>query len=321
MEPRHILIVEDSPTQARFTAMLLERAGHRVSVAGTGQAGLASAEAYRPDVVLLDVVLPDLDGFEVCRRLRQSGPGYIPVLMLTEQRTSLEDKVDALATGADDYLAKPFDERELLARLAALLRIKQVIDELHQRLTSEHQSYQALKRIALTDHLTGLYNRHYFAEVLAREFGLSQRYGSPLACILSDIDHFRDFNNRLGHAAGDWVLRQTAALMQDLLRQGDVMARYGGEEFVVLLPMTELEPAARLAERLRVQVAGRRCTHPAFGEMQITISLGVAGYPSPAIMEAEQLLVRADEALYRAKAGGRNRAEVYRSAPPVVQGE
>lgn len=260
---------------------------------------------------MLDVVLPDLDGFSVCCRLRRRLAYYAPIMMLTEQRTSVEDKLDGLNVGADDYLNKPYDEREMLARVASLLRIKQIIDELHTRLANEYRSYQALKRIALIDHLTGLYNRHYFWDVIAREFSIAQRYSNPLACIMTDIDHFRDFNNSYGHPVGDWVLQNTAGQMREMLRQGDIIARYGGEEFVIVLPMTSASGAVKLAERLRATIDAAIWRHPDFGELKVTLSCGVAALPMPNVRDHQELLALADKALYQAKQEGRNQVRVF----------
>jgi two-component system cell cycle response regulator len=308
---KKILLIEDSPTQARYAGLLLEDAGYAVSVATTGHLGIDKAQNELPDLIMLDVVLPDLDGFTVCRRLRRKLVYYVPIMMLTEQRTTVEDKLDGLNVGADDYLNKPYDEREMLARVSSLLRIKQILDELHSRLANEHQSYQALKRIALVDHLTSLYNRHYFCEVFQREFGIATRYGNPLACIMTDLDHFREFNNRYGHPSGDWILQNTAGLTRKMLRQGDIVARYGGEEFIIILPMTGIDEAKGLAERLRAAVAGATWRHPDFGSLSVSLSIGVAALPMPGIESAQELLASADKALYRAKNNGRNRVEVF----------
>ncbi len=311
MVMRHILLIEDSPTQARYTGLLLEDAGYRVTFAETGKKGIEIAEAEQPDIVILDVVLPDLDGFSVCRRIRQRSQLYTPVMMLTEQRTDIEDKVDGLTVGADEYLNKPFDERELLARVASLVRIREVVENLYNRLTDGEQSYHTLRQLALTDKLTGLYNRHYFAEELQKQFILTRRYSTPLSCIMTDIDFFRDFNTQYGHPTGDWVLKEVAELMKESMREGDIIARYGGEEFVILLPMTELKGATELAERMREEVEQRTWENPSYGELKITISFGVAIFSAPAIETADQLIARADKALYQAKNNGRNRVEVY----------
>ena len=311
-DKKHILLIEDSPTQARYTGLLLEHAGYRVTFAETGKKGIETAEAEKPDIVLLDVVLPDLDGFSVCRRIRQYSPLYTPVLMFTEQRTDMEDKIDGLTVGADEYLTKPFDERELLARVASLVRIRGVVENLYNRLTDGEQSYKTLRELALSDRLTGLYNRHYFAEELHKQCVLALRYRTPLSCIMTDIDRFRDFNTRYGHPTGDWVLQEVARLMKENMREGDTIARYGGEEFVILLPMTEVVGAADLSERLRGQVEQRTWDTPAFGNVRITVSFGVATFPASDIETSDQLIAAADKALYGAKNNGRNRVEVYR---------
>jgi diguanylate cyclase (GGDEF)-like protein len=250
-----------------------------------------------------------MDGYTVCRRIRKQMLTYIPVLILT-QRGDVEDRVDGLEVGADDYLPKPFDERELLARIAALLRIKQLQDELQHRLENERRAYESLRQIALTDSLTGVYNRHHFANMLQREFDTARRYGTPLACIMIDIDHFRNFNNRYGHAIGDWVLQGVARLFMENVRRVDIVARYGGEEFVILLPMSNLRAATETATRLRQLVETRWWESPA-GPLQITISLGVAAFPEVAVDTAEDLMNCADRALLRAKENGRNRVEKW----------
>lgn len=308
---KRILLIEDSPTQARYTGLLLEDAGYEVLVADTGAKGLELEETEKPDLILLDVVLPDIDGFSVCRRIRQRSEIYTPVLMFTDKRVDMEDKLDGLSVGADDYLNKPFDDREMLARVSSLLRVGEVIENLYSRLVSGENSYRKLRELALTDRLTGLYNRHYFAEELNKQFVLTQRYSTRLGCIMTDIDFFRDFNTLYGHPTGDWVLREVSSLIKNQMREGDIVARYGGEEFVILLPMTELQGAAELAERLRLEVEKRIWEHPSHGKLHITISFGVALYPAPYIKTADELVECADKALYQAKNNGRNRVELY----------
>jgi diguanylate cyclase (GGDEF)-like protein len=311
MEKKHILLVEDSPTQARFTSMILEKGGYRVSVAGTGEDAVEMAQSGNPDLILLDVVLPDMDGFDVCRLVRRKVLSYIPILMFTQQRTAVEDQVDGLLVGADDYLSKPIDPRVLQARVGSLLRVKQIVDELEERLQDETQSYQALKRIALTDHLTGLYNRHFFSEVMEREFNLSQRYSSPLACIMLDLDFFHNFNTQYGHPVGDHMLQEVARILQENMRSSDIVARYGGEEFVAVLPLTGLAEAGLVAERVRYLIAENRFDFGGFSEVKMTASLGVSFCPSAAVISAQDLLSCADKALYQAKANGRNRVENF----------
>jgi len=308
---KHVLLIEDSPTQAQYVRLLLEDAGYQVTSAETGQKGIEIAEAAQPDVVLLDVVLPDLDGFSVCHRIRQRSRLYIPILMLTEKRTDMEDKVCGLTAGADEYLSKSSEDRELLARVASLLRIRQVIEDIYKRMENGDQSYQTLRQPALTDRLTGLYNQHYFAEDLHRQFALARRYLNPLSCVMMDIDLFRDFNTRYGEPTGDWMLQGVASLVKQNVREVDMIARYGGEEFVILLPMVDMNGATALAKRLCALVEQHLWENSSLGKLHITVSLGVAAIPTQGIETAERLVACADKALQRAKANGRNRVEIY----------
>lgn len=311
---KRVLLIEDSPTQAQYMCLLLEDAGYQVTFAETGQKGIEIAETAQPDVVLLDVVLPDLDGFSVCHRIRQRSRLYIPILMLTEKRTDMEDKVGGLTAGADEYLNKSSEDRELLARVASLLRIRQVIEDIYKRMENGEQSYQTLRQPTLTDHLTGLYNKHYFAEDLHRQFALARRYINPLGCVMMDIDLFRDFNARYGQPVGDWILQGVASLVKQNVREVDMIARYGEEEFVILLPMVDINGAAVLAERLRTLVEEHLWENSSFGKLHITVSLGVAAIPTQGIETAERLVACADKALRRAKANGRNRMEIFEAA-------
>jgi diguanylate cyclase (GGDEF)-like protein len=233
--------------------------------------------------------------------------------MLTEKRTEIADKVGGLTVGADEYLNKSFDDRELLARVASLLRIRQVIEDLYNRMADGEQSYQTLRQPALTDRLTGLYNRYYFAEELQRYFALAHRYLQPLSCILMDLDLFQDFNTRYGHPAGDDLLQNISSLIKQNVREVDMAARYGGEEFILLLPMIDGSGASALAERLRSQVEQQAWENPSIGKFHITISCGVASIPTQGIETAESLLTCVDKALQRAKSNGRNRVEIYES--------
>jgi two-component system cell cycle response regulator len=236
--------------------------------------------------------------------------------MMTDQKTSIEDKVDGLSVGADDYLPKPIDHRELLARIASLLRIKQTLDEVFDRLQQESQAYEIMKRMALTDHLTGLFNRHYITEIIEREFSLAARYHTPFSLLMIDVDFFRDFNTKFGHPTGDWVLQQVAVLFNRELRQPDVIARYGGDEFLAILPMTDSQQATRVAERLRSSVAANQWESPA-GTLQLTISIGIASVPLPDILQVDHLIACADQALYQAKEHGRNQASIYQPGKEI----
>lgn len=304
-----ILVIEDSPTQAQLIELILKDEGYLVDVATNGLDGIEKFELLNADLVILDVVLPDLDGFTVCRRMKKKMKKYIPILMLTS-RDKVEDRVDGLELGADDYMIKPLESREFLARIKVLLRIKKLQDDLQSMLDKERESLNVLKRVALVDHLTEVYNRHYLSEVLAAEFEKARRYRNPLSCIMVDVDHFREFNTRHGHDTGDWVLKETAAILKYHLRHADILARYGGDEFVILQPMTEERHAAMTAERLCRAVSDKiwECDS---GILDITITLGVASMGNPPCECGMDLIKRADEALYQAKELGRNRFFQY----------
>jgi len=303
-----ILCVEDSPTQAAHIRNILANDGYQVEVAADGFQSLALARETKPDLVVLDVMLPDIDGYSVCRKLRSQSDHYIPVLMLSA-RQEVEDRLDGLEVGADDYLPKPFDARELLARVKSLLRIKRLNHELQEKLNEAQESFNVWRRVAVTDHLTGLHNRHYLQKMLQDEVTVANRYGTSLACVMLDIDHFRDFNNQYGHLVGDEVLKGLSAVLERGSRKADVIARYGGEEFVLLLPMTDLDAAALTALRLCREVASTPLASEA-GNLKVTISLGVAALPDPDITTPLKLIAKADRALYMAKDAGRNRVVV-----------
>ncbi|SHJ22995.1 diguanylate cyclase [Desulfofundulus thermosubterraneus] len=294
-----VLLVEDSPLQRKILAGYLAGEGIEVITAADGAEALRIAEQQRPDMILLDVVLPGMDGFEVCRHLKEN-PGLkdTPVVFITS-RQGREDKIRGLECGADDFLFKPVDKRELLIRTRSLLRRKQLMD------TLVHQ--------ASRDPLTGLYNRRQLALDLQRELSRARRYSISLALIMADVDFFKNYNDTNGHLAGDEVLRQLAALLVSNTRDADTVYRYGGEEFIILLPQTEPAGAVTVAEKLRRKVEKHSFPH---GEKQpggrLTISLGVAVYPDHA-RDAEGLILAADRALYRAKKEGRNR---YATATP-----
>ena len=307
-QTERILCVEDSPTQAAHIRNVLANEGYHVDVAADGFQSLALARETKPDLVVLDIMLPDIDGYSVCRKLRSQSARYIPVLMLSA-RQEVEDRLDGLEVGADDYLPKPFDARELLARVKSLLRIKRLNDNLQEKLNEAQESFNVWRRVAVTDHLTGLHNRHYLQKMLQDEVSVANRYGTPLSCVMLDIDHFRDFNNQYGHLVGDEVLKGLAGILERGSRKADVIARYGGEEFVMLLPMTDLDAASGTARRLCRDVAATPLASEA-GNLKITISLGVAALPDPDINTPLKLIAKADRALYKAKELGRNRVVV-----------
>jgi len=304
-----ILIIEDNALQAKKTRTVLESAGYEVLLAETGATGFKLAKTKPVDLVLLDMVLPDFSGDQICKWLkRDETTQSIPVFMLTAKDT-LEDKVAGLQVGADDYIPKPFSEKELLARIQAGLRVKLRQDELRGVKNKLEDRLKDVVEMASTDVGTGLTNRRHFNDLLGKEFSRAQRFSEPLSCLMLDIDHFKKINDTYGHPAGDSVLFEIAALLRQEVRTHEVVARYGGEEFVVLLPKTTAKEAMIPAARICKNIAG----HHYKGlppDRVVTISIGIASLPDPLITNPEVLVQCADFALYKAKGGGRNRIEI-----------
>lgn len=298
-----ILIIDDSKLIAHFSRSILTKQGHEVLWAQDGPEGLDLAKAQLPDLILLDLVMPLLDGYEVCRRLKADSKMFeVPVIMLTS-KAEPGDKVKGLELGAVDYVTKPFDEGELLARVNIHLRIKALYEALQEK-------NRQLQEIANRDGLTGLYNHCYFQEQLAKDFARAQRYNQPLSCVLFDIDHFKKFNDAYGHQTGDIILKTMGKLITTSIRESDFAARYGGEEFALILYYTAPEGAFDVAERLRGIVEGYEFCK-AGDSLRITISAGIATFPHSLIHEPKKLIECSDKALYLAKQNGRNRVEVF----------
>lgn len=302
-----VLLVEDNKVQASIIREFLEKNGYDVMLAEDGMSAFKAAKTERVDIILLDRILPDIEGTDICRwlKLDQVTRG-IPIIMLTG-KDSITDKVVGLEAGADDYLPKPFDENELNARIYAQLRTKSQQDELKQK---NHQLEDMLTRVetlAISDSLTGLFNRRRFEFVLSNEFKRAARYKISLSCLMIDIDHFKKVNDALGHQAGDTVLREISQVIEKCIRDVDIVARWGGEEFVVLSPNTSTENAKVVAVRILNAVAGH--TFTGFEERKITVSIGIAGLPDPSLDTQEKLVHAADLAMYEAKKKGRNRVE------------
>jgi diguanylate cyclase (GGDEF)-like protein len=304
------LLVEDSRSQGSEIASALEKRGYAVTWVRKGIEALKLARKEEHDLVVLDVVLGDVDGFSVCRWLRMDPKtSGIPILMLTV-KDELRDRVEGLNVGANDYLPKPFETDELEARIYAALRVRASQLELQQRNAQLESMLRNVETLAITDALTGLFNRRRFDDVLRREFAATRRYRHGLCCILVDIDHFKVVNDAHGHDVGDQVLKAMAERLSTNLREVDLVARYGGEEFGVLLPHTPRKNARVVAERMAVAV--RTLGVEVGGEtISVTASFGVASSEEIDSADAGELVKAADQALYRAKRNGRDRIEVY----------
>jgi two-component system cell cycle response regulator len=301
-----VLIVDDHEDNVELLRMRLEAWGYVTAAERDGEAALAAVEADPPDLVLLDVMMPKVDGFEVARRVKanRSLP-FIPIIMQTAL-DSTEDKVEGLEAGADDYITKPIDFAELRARLRSMLRIKRLQEALEERERELLEVNERLRHMSQTDGLTGLANRRHIEERLHEMWEHSQRLHEPVACVMVDLDRFKSVNDTYGHQAGDAVLKQLAQILQREAREIDRVGRYGGEEFMLLLPGTVLDSAVTFAERVRKEVEGHTFTFEG-GSLRRTASFGVSAVPHPRIRDYEALVRAADDALYVAKETGRNR--------------
>ena len=299
-----ILIVDDSRLIAHVAKTILTKQGHEVILAQDGLAGLQAAKSEHPDLILLDLIMPVMDGYQVCQGLKEEdSTKEIPIIMLTS-KAEPADKVKSLELGALDYVVKPFDEGELIARVNIQLRLKQLYEALQEK-------NRQLRELANRDGLTGLYNHRYFHEQLSKDFLRARRYHESLSCILLDIDYFKKFNDTYGHQTGDIVLSTLGQVIRDSIRDSDFAARYGGEEFALVLYHADRPTAVNVAERLRQMV--EHCeVRDKDHVLHVTISLGVATFPHEQISNPKQIVECADKALYKAKENGRNRVEYFR---------
>src|SRR6267378_1750924 len=301
-----ILVVDDHEDNIELLRARLEARGYEVFGANDGQAALDQVESVRPDLILLDVMMPRMDGMEVVRRLKANkNLPFIPVIMQTAL-DSTENKVEGLDAGADDYITKPINFAELEARVNSLLRIKALQSDLAARERELSELNDKLRQISLTDGLTQVENRRSLEERLHDMWQHSVRLHEPIALVMCDIDKFKSVNDEHGHQAGDSVLKEFAQLLKGEAREIDRVGRYGGEEFLLILPGTVLDAAVTFAERLREKVEHHIFTYTG-GTLRGTISCGVAAAPHPKVKDQEALVRAADDALYVAKETGRNR--------------
>ena len=302
MEPTtkpRVLIVDDERFNLTALATLL-RDSYKVMVATSGMQALDAVRQHKPELVLLDVNMPEMDGYEVCRLL-QADPetARIPIIFITALSDAVAEAT-GLDLGAADYITKPFNHAVVQARVRTQLRLKQQSD--------------IIERYAYLDALTGLPNRRALDQKASAEWTRAQQTGLPLSVALLDVDHFKRFNDHYGHGAGDACLQAVGrALGRCVRRDADMGARYGGEEFAFILPETDTDAAASVAEAVRAAVAALAIAHADSSAAPfVTVSVGVAtAIPGPAASVAD-LFAAADAHLYAAKAGGRNRVSTSR---------
>ncbi len=300
---RTLLIIDDSATIRQQVSETIEK-NHlfqRVLQAGGGVEGFKLLVSNHVDVILCDIEMPGIDGLKFLALLQsREDLRDKPVIMLTSHK-DIATKVRGLESGASDYITKPFEPQELVARLKVHLQLKTLQDELRR-------SNRLLMELSQTDPLTRLCNRRSLTEMLENEMSRCQRNLAPCSLIMCDIDHFKQVNDEYGHQAGDDVLVTVADLLREHLRPYDLAARYGGEEFCLVLPETNMAHAAEVAERIRKQLEGYNFTGN-LASLKLTISLGVATISGSNAKTEDELIRMADEALYLAKNNGRNRVE------------
>ncbi len=299
-----ILVADDDAVTRKLLKAGLTRWGYEVTLCPDGEeAWQVLQEKTAPNLLLVDWVMPGMDGVELCRRVRSlARQPYVYIILLTGRSTK-EDVVLGLEAGADDYLTKPFDPNELKVRLRAGARIIQLQEDLVSAL-------QESKFEASHDPLTQIWNRAGILGIIEKELARAHRERTCLGVVLADIDHFKRVNDRYGHLAGDAVLREVARRVAKSVRVHDSVGRYGGEEFIICLPRCNVNDAASMAERLRLGVGGDSIASPE-GVFDVSISLGVASAAQDMNWSVESLVRAADTALYRAKNRGRNRVESW----------
>lgn len=297
-----VLVVDDNELIRRLATTLLKKNNYEVTTATNGKEAIEMVSSVNPNVILLDVMMPKMDGFECCRQLKNNdSTNEIPVILVSSNTETI-DKIKGLEIGASDYIVKPFDYGELLARVSTQIKIKALLDELGEKNSQ-------LEELVKKDSLTNLYNHRYFYECLAKEFSSSMATRTPLSCLICDIDRFKKINDTYGHQAGDEILKSLASIFKQEMRNGDIPSRYGGEEFALILPKTDIRDAAVLGDRIRTTVKNNVFS---FGNtpINVTISMGVAAVPANEAKTHIELICFADEALYAAKQDGRNKTIV-----------
>ncbi|MFQ5410856.1 MAG: diguanylate cyclase [Phycisphaerae bacterium] len=326
---RKILIVEDDPVQLRLMEQMIADFGNQILTASNGRDALQIIGSDEPRIVITDWIMPEMTGLDLCRALRiHEGVRFVYLIVVTAQ-AGPERVVEAFDAGADDYLTKPLNKAELLARLRAAERIVTLESDLASRTREIHrvnaemalahqklnEANEQLRRMAVTDELTGLLNRREALNRLAEMWAARGRYGQNFSCIMLDIDHFKSFNDHHGHAAGDYVLREAARLLKNNVRKTDKVCRIGGEEFLILCPNVGVHGAFICAEHVRASVEQHVFKYEGT-DLHVTISLGVA-QPSERMKDPDHLMKLVDSALYESKNQGRNRVTLAEPSSQV----
>ncbi len=294
-----LLIVEDSASDAKLIRSLLNNLPCTILTAQSGEEALSICRNRKVDVMILDLMLPGLDGYEVVKQIKEKAATQAIQIIVVTSLQDIDSKVKGFEFGVDDFLVKPIHFNEFLARVNSLLKKKAYHDKLMG-------SFEAAVQAAITDKLTGIYNSGYFQIYLKNELKRADRHRHSLSLLLLDIDDFKTVNDRYGHLAGDTVLQAIAALIGGSIRDIDLLARFGGDEFAIILPYTHQESAVAIAERIRRAVTQHAVTVNDQTSLNISLSIGVAEYAIGA-ETAQEMIQKADQALYAAKSDGKNK--------------
>ncbi len=318
-----ILIVDDDRDSVDLLSEWLGMEGYEVETAPDGGAALQSMSSSRPDLMLLDLLIPPPDGIQVIRSAKRDRTlSAIPIVVMTVKR-DVPSKVEALRAGADEFIVKPFHFDELDAVLRASLKKRYLYRSLERSNRQLREANERLLKMSVTDDRTNLLNDRYLSRRLSEEFKRAQRYGSILSVVLLDLDHFKQINDKYGHDCGDQVLRSFGKVVVDNARETDIVGRFGGEEFLMILPNTDGIRSAIVAERVRKAAEEQVYKYKEF-LVRVTVSAGIASYPTNRQVRTEtDLLKAADEAMYRAKKVSRNKVIIDRASmpPDIIEGD
>jgi two-component system cell cycle response regulator len=308
VEQLKVLVADDSAVYRKLVEQTLPPDQYSILFAKTGQSAIELFRQHHPALVITDWVMPDLTGIEVCRQIRASAENFYTYIIIVTSASEKENVVEGLEAGADDYLTKPFHPKELFARV----RVGRRLIDLHQQIESQNR---LLKELALTDALTGLPNRRAVEDWAKGQLSAAVRHGFSFWVVVADLDNFKVVNDTYGHNAGDAVLKEFAGILKRRVRNSDICGRTGGEEFIIIFTHADECNVGIIVARVLRQLREHDFS---FGSkhVQVTASFGIAGFQGKGVPDFAKLLNQADEALYLAKRGGRNRIEVT----PTIQG-